>query len=405
MDHQIITLSNGLRVVSARSDGNVAYIGVLTAAGSRDDFAGCDGLSHFVEHTIFKGTPSRRSWQVSARMESVGGELNAYTTKDEIMLYTNAPAGYEDRAFELIADLVINASFPEAEIDLERGVILEEILSYRDNPSFAVFDEFDEFFFSGSPLAHNILGYEETVNNITSERARQFLCSAFAPRNMVLYCVSPTDPQRLLRRVEKFFGTIDRTPSLAPRVTPSLLDPFDRTKHLDNHQANTVIGFPIFGRRDPRCYSLYLLNNILGGPAMNSRLNREMRERRGLVYTVETSASLYDDTGVFQIYFGTEPKKVERCTSIALRELHRLADHRLSERMFSDARRQICGQLLVGGDNRESCAMSMAKNVMRQGRVIDTPEMADLIMQQTAEQVRQLAEEILANPYSRLTLA
>ena len=278
MDHQIITLSNGLRVVSARSDGNVAYIGVLTAAGSRDDFAGCDGLSHFVEHTIFKGTPSRRSWQVSARMESVGGELNAYTTKDEIMLYTNAPAGYEDRAFELIADLVMNASFPEAEIDLERGVILEEILSYRDNPSFAVFDEFDEFFFSGSPLAHNILGYEETVNNITSERARQFLCSAFAPRNMVLYCVSPTDPQRLLRRVEKFFGTIDRTPSLAPRVTPSLLDPFDRTKHLDNHQANTVIGFPIFGRRDPRCYSLYLLNNILGGPAMNSRLNREMRD-------------------------------------------------------------------------------------------------------------------------------
>ena len=144
MDHQIITLSNGLRVVSARSDGNVAYIGVLTAAGSRDDFAGCDGLSHFVEHTIFKGTPSRRSWQVSARMESVGGELNAYTTKDEIMLYTNAPAGYEDRAFELIADLVMNASFPEAEIDLERGVILEEILSYRDNPSFAVFDEFIE---------------------------------------------------------------------------------------------------------------------------------------------------------------------------------------------------------------------------------------------------------------------
>ncbi|MGN0236978.1 MAG: M16 family metallopeptidase [Lepagella sp.] len=405
MDHSLITLPNGIRVVSARSDGNVAYIGVLTRAGSRDDFDGCDGLSHFVEHTIFKGTPSRRSWQVSARMESVGGELNAYTTKDEIMLYTNAPAGYEDRALDLIADLVMNASFPKAEIDLERGVILEEILSYRDNPSFAVFDEFDELFFQGSPLAHNILGYEETVNNITSERARQFLCSAFAPRNMVLYCVSPSDPQRLLRRVEKFFGAIDRTPSLAPRVSPLPVNPFDRTKHLDNHQANTVIGFPIFGRRDPRCYSLYLLNNILGGPAMNSLLNREMRERRGLVYTVETSASLYDDTGVFQIYFGTEPKKVEHCTSIALRELRRLAEHRLSERKFGDARRQICGQLLVGGDNRESCAMSMAKNVMRQGRVIDTAEMADLIMQQTAEQVRQLAEEILANPYSRLTLA
>ncbi len=403
-DRIVHTLGNGLRVVCGRSDGNVAYIGALANAGSRDDGAGRDGLAHFVEHTIFKGTPRRRSWQGSNRMELVGGELNAYTTKEEIMVYTNAPAGYEARGVELLADLIENAHFPQQDIDMERGVVLEEINSYRDNPSYAVFDEFDELFYAGSALAHNILGYEDTVSRLSREDARGFLEGYFTPRNMVIYCVSPGDPQRNLRLIEKHFGQMDRPGAAHDRHVPAVAAPFDEVRRRDNHQANTLLGVRLFGSADPRRYALFLLSNILGGPAMNSRLNREMRERRGLVYTVESSVALYSDAGAFQVYFGSEPGEVEKCTQIVRREIEKLAEARMSDRSFREARQQLCGQLLVSGDNRESCAMALAKSLMRHGEVHDNSYTAGRIMELGAEDLQQLAREIADAPLSRLTI-
>lgn len=398
------TCANGLRIVAEQSDGNVAYIGLLVNAGSRDDGRGKDGLAHFVEHTIFKGTPRRRGWQVSNRMELIGGELNAYTTKEEIMVYTNAPAGYEARALELIADLVENACFPPAEIDRERGVILEEIQSYRDNASYAVFDEFDELFYAGSDLAHNILGYADTVNALTQTDAVEFLRRHFNPHDMVMYCVSPTDPQRNLRLAEKYLGHILRPEATLIRPVPQVCGVFDETRDCDNHQANTVLGARIFPAYDPRRYALFLMSGLLGGPSMNSRLNRELRERRGLVYTVESSVSLYSNAGTFQIYFGTEPKDVEKCSRIVRREIDRLASETMSERMFTQARRQLCGQLLVSGDNRESCAMSLAKSLMRHGEIHDNRHTAERIMELSADDVRDVAEIIASQTFSRLTL-
>lgn len=404
MERIIHTLQNGLRVIAERSDGNVAYIGVLTNAGSRDDGKDRDGLAHFVEHTVFKGTAARNSWQISNRMESVGGELNAYTTKEEIMLYTNAPSGYEERAVELLSDLVESASFPNAELDLERGVIIEEIHSYRDNAAYAVFDEFDELFYKGSGLAHNILGYQNTVERLDSRSAREFLTSYFAPANMVLYCVAPSDPQRNLRLIEKHFGSLRRPMPSLMRPEPELNAVFDETRSRDNSQANVVLGRRIFGMHDHRRYALFLLSNMLGGPAMNSRLNRELRERRGLVYTVESIASLYSNAGAFQIYFGCEPRNVNKCVRIIERELDSLAQKRLSQRMFDMALRQLCGQLLVSGDNRENCAMSYAKSLMRHGEVHDNRHTAERIRSLTADDIRELAQLICSRPVSKLTI-
>lgn len=404
MDRIVHTLSNGLRVVAERSDGNVAYIGVLTNAGSRDDGTGRDGLAHFVEHTLFKGTPTRRGWQVSNRMELIGGELNAYTTKEEIMLYTNAPAGYEGRALELLADLVENASFPAHELDLERGVVLEEISSYRDNPAYAVFDEFDEIFFAGSPLAHNILGYEDTVNRLSSTDTRDFLTSYFTPGNMVLYCVTPTDPRKCMRLVEKYFGRISRPMAAHLRTAPAPVAPFDETRDNHRNQANVVIGTATYSASDPRRYALYLFSAILGGSAMNSRLNRVLRERRGLVYTVESSVSLYSDAGSWQVYFGCDPENVEKCSRLVRHEVETIAAGPMSDRAFQQARRQLCGQLLVSGDNRESCAMALAKSLMRHGEVLDNSHTARQIMSLTPDDLLAVARDMAAAPASRLIL-
>lgn len=404
MNRIIETLSNGLRVVVESSDGNVAYIGALINAGSRDDGVGLDGLAHFVEHTLFKGTPSKKSWQVSNRMETIGGELNAYTTKEEILIYTNAPAGYEARAMELISDLAFNASFPEDEIDKERGVILEEINSYRDNAAYAVFDEFDELFYNKSQLAHNILGYTDSVQLLNGNNARDFLLRNFTPDNMVVYCMTPGDPHRQLTLLEKYFGKINRQGIRLQRNKPELCATFDETRDRNNHQANAVIGMPMFGLTDPRRYAMYLFSNILGGSSMNSALNRELRDRRGLVYTVESSISLYSDAGTFQVYFGSEQRNIEKCTRLIRREIEQLASSRLSDRTFNQAKRQLCGQLLVAGDNRESCAMSLAKGIMRHGEVHDNRHTAERIKLLTAEDVRSIAEYIATAPMSRLIL-
>lgn len=404
MDTIIHTLGNGLRVVARRSDGNVAYIGILANAGSRDDGDAQDGLAHFVEHTIFKGTPSRRTWQVSDRMESVGGELNAYTTREEIMVYTNAPAGYERRASDLLADLVENAWFPENEIDLERGVILEEISSYRDNASYAVFDEFDELMFRDSPMAHNILGYPDTVRNISQADARGFLCRYFAPENMVVYCLAPGDPEKNIVRIERSFEKLERPWKPPVRTVPDLIPVFDETRDRGNHQANALVGTRIFDAHDPRRFALLMYANVIGGVSMNSVLNRELRERRGLVYSVECATSLYSDCGVFQVYFATEPNNVEKCVRVVRREIDRLATSAMSERSFRKAQRQLCGQLLVNGDNRESQAMALAKDLMRHGEILGNRYIADRIMELTPEDVRGVAELMATSDMSRLVL-
>lgn len=393
-----------MKIVVAQNVGNVAYCGVAIRTGSRDD-GDNPGIAHFVEHTIFKGTPTRNSYRVSNRMESVGGELNAYTNKEETMIYVNAPAGYEQRGIELMSDLIKNACFPANEVELERGVIQEEIYSYRDNASEAVFDEFDELLYAGTPIGHNILGTPESVAAIKPEMARTFVDTNYVPSQMVAYCLSPSDPRHIVKLFEKYFNSLDH-PAPQPRaaIKNRVAEHFDELRDRGNHQANTIVGARIFGRQDPRRHALFLMNNYLGGPAMTSRLNRELREKRGYVYTVDSMVSLLSDAGAFMVYFGSEPKNVEKCRRIINREIERLAEKLLAERTFNAAKEQYCGQLLVSSDNNERMAMNMANGVLRTGLPYDIRSSAKAIREVTREQVREVAAMIAEKGLSRLTL-
>lgn len=393
-----------MRVAVRRAESLVSYIGLAINAGSRDEPASLDGLAHFVEHTVFKGTDSRSSWHISNRMESVGGELNAYTSKEETVIYTCAPAGNASRAIELLADIVANSRFPLKEIDMERDVVIEEIKSYLDSPADSVFDEFEELAYAGSRLAHNILGSPESVRSLRPEDCRAFLDSWYTPSNMTAYISDPGDPERLCALMEKYFGSMHFPARAHSRVTPPPCVGFNEVRDRQGHQAHTIVGFRLFGRTDPRRYPLSLLNNYLGGPCMNSRLNQELREKRGLVYTVDSSLALMSDTGLMQIYYGCDPDAAEKCLKIIRREIDRLASDLLPERTFESIRRQYCGQLTVSSDNRESMAMSMAKSLLYYGEIHDVVTITERIAGVSREELRSIAESLASAPLCRLTI-
>ena len=403
-NHILFTLPNSLRVVCRRREGMVSYIGVVINAGSRDEDASHEGLAHFVEHTIFKGTEKRRSWQISSRMESIGGELNAYTSKEETMVYTNAPAGYEERAVELLYDLISSSLFPHNEIDKEREVIIEEIYSYLDSPSDRVYDEYEELAYKGSGLSHNILGSPESVKQLSGEDCKEFLKKFYVPSQMVIYCVTPLPEEKMVRMVEKYFGQFSDRPSLIDRKKPEPVTTFDIHRDNGTHQANTIMGARVFGRNDRRRFPLFLLNNYLAGPCMNSRLNRELREKRGYVYTVDSNVSLLSDSGLMLIYFGCDPSNVEKCKRIIRREIDSLSNHKLSDTAFDKIKRQYCGQLLASSDHIENRAMSLGKSVLYFNEVHEIPDTISNIMAVTPEEMRQMAELIAGNNLSTLSL-
>lgn len=400
----ISTFSNGVRAVCCRAPGLVSYTGIAINAGSSSESPDKHGLAHFVEHTVFKGTRHRSSWHISNRMEVVGGELNAYTSKEETVIHTSAPAGYVDRALELLSDLILNATFPEREIVKEKEVIIEEIHSYQDSPSDSVFDEFEELIYAGSPLAHNILGSPESVRGLHSSDALDFISENYRGKNLVVYCCAPGNPAKNMKLVEKYFSTMPALEKEENREAVIIPPCFNEVRNRATHQANTIVGARLFGRRDPRRHALFLLNNYLGGPCMNSRLNQEIRDRRGLVYTVDSYVSLLRETGLFTVYFGSDKSTVDKCIAIIRNELDRLAQSPLSERRFKAARDQYCGQLTVSSDHHESRAMSLAKSLMYYDEIHDIAYTAERIRAVTAEEMRQAAELILTSGLSRLSL-
>lgn len=401
---QIFRLSNGLRIALRQSIVDVSYIGVVVNAGSRDEHDSSQGLAHFVEHTIFKGTLRRKAYQVANRMESIGGELNAYTSKEETVIYTNAPAGYAERALELLSDIISNSRFPESELLKEREVVIEEINSYLDSPSERVFDEFEELIYAGSSLSHNILGTPESVRALTGAECRGFLDKYYTPANMVLYISDPGKPEKLIRLAEKYFGHLKFPAPVHHRTPPGLINPFDIVRNNDRHQSHTIIGAPLFGRNDPRRFALFLLNNYLAGPCMNSRLNRELREKRGLVYTVESNVSLMSDAGLMLVYFGSEADSTRKCKKIVFDTLTGLADNILPERTFNSIKEQYCGQLLVGTDQRESLAMSMGKSLLYFDCIHNPTFTAELVRDVSAQQFREVAELCAPRNCSSLTI-
>ena len=363
------------------------------------------GLAHFVEHTIFKGTSRRSGSYVLNRMESVGGELNAFTTKEETTLYSLMPAGNFRRAARLIGELATDSVFPERGLQLERDVVCDEIDSYLDSPAEAVYDLFDEMVFAGNPLAHNILGRKQTVMDFSGERCRRYLRERFTADNGVFFYLGPEDPQRVLREAEMAFAALPPTSVGETRIAPQMCRPEVAVQDSGSHQAHTVMGVEIGGLHAFDRHVTALAVNILGGPGMNALLNLALRERNGLVYTVEASTALYSDCGLMTIYFGCDHQDLERCRRLVERTLDGFATKTLTERALAAYKRQYLGQLTLGLDNREQTALTDGRAILHGLQPPSFTRTAEKIASVTPEQLRSVAENLAKSPLRALTLS
>ena len=397
------TLPNGLRLVHVNTANQVAWCGLAVNAGSRDENEGHYGLAHFVEHTIFKGTTHRRAWHILNRMERVGGELNAYTTKEGTMLYSVFPHQHLSRAVDLLADLVQWSVFPQSELDRERDVVLEEAASYRDTPSDAVYDDFEDLLFAGSELGHNILGRKEDLENLSREDCMRYLKKLYVPANMAFFSVGPDSPDRVFRLAEKAFGPMSHEMEPRRRTVPPHVEPFRRTINIGTHQAHTIVGARVPDMNHPLRYALMLLNNILGGPGMNSLLNVELRERRGYVYTVESTLTMLSDCGWMEIYLGCDHDDVHSSLRVIERITSRLSQELMPERRLDAYKRQYCGQLVVAADSTEYLAMSAGRGLLYRGRVATIDDTITRIQEVTPEQIARAAEFLRGDALSSLT--
>ena len=362
-----VTFANGLRMVHLQHRNVGAGIfGVVVLAGSADEGAGEQGLAHLVEHTIFKGTRRRSPWHIINRMEAVGGELNAFTTKEETTVYSIYPGGNAARAIELVADLVLNSVFPDKEIDKEREVVLDEIYSYRDTPADAVFDDFEDQVFAGSPLGHNILGTPDSVRRLGSADCRSFLDRFYTADNIVAFYSGPQSRGRIAALVEKYFAPLAAGPQ-SRRRSENIFVPSHNTVRLDGlHQSHAALGIPVASVFSDERYADFLFANLIGGPGMNSLLNVELRERRGLVYNVEANASHFSSNGLLTVYFGCDADDTDRCLRICRDTMRHLADtpDATLERNLAKAKRQYLGQLAVSSENRENRIMAIARELL-----------------------------------------
>ena len=396
MNYHTHTLSNGLRIIHAPNQSAVAYCGFAIDAGTRDEAENEQGMAHFVEHLLFKGTQKRHAWHILNRMEHVGGDLNAYTNKEETVVYSAFLAEHFPRAVELLADIVFHSTFPQTEIDKEVEVIIDEIQSYEDSPCELIFDDFEELIFPRHPLGRNILGKPDLLHQFKSEDALRFTNRYYQPNNMIFFVQGNVEFKRVVRLVEKATADLSSNASTFERKRPEVYIPQTLTLHRDTHQAHVMIGSRGYDAHNEKRTALYLLNNILGGPGMNSRLNVSLRERSGLVYNVEANLTSYTDTGVFCIYFGTEHKDVDRCIRLVKKELKKLCDKPLSPIQLAAAKKQIIGQIGVARDHAENTALGMAKTFLHYHKMDDPQDIFQRIEALTAKELWEVSNEMFA---------
>ena len=399
MQYNIHTLSNGLRIIHEPSSSKVAYCGFAVDAGTRDEAENEQGMAHFVEHLIFKGTRKRKAWHILNRMENVGGDLNAYTNKEETVIYSAFLTEHFGRALELLADIVFHSTFPQNEIEKETEVIIDEIQSYEDTPSELIFDDFEDMIFRNHPLGRNILGRPDLLKKFRSEDAMAFTSRFYQPSNMVFFVLGDFNFQKIVRQVEKLLVDLPLVTVENQRTIPPLYVPEQLVVHKETHQAHVMIGSRGYNAYDDKRTSLYLLNNILGGPGMNSRLNVSLRERRGLVYTVESNLTSYTDTGAFCIYFGTDPEDVDTCLKLTYKELKRMRDVKMTSSQLMAAKKQLIGQIGVASDNNENNALGMAKTFLHYNKYESSESVFRRIEALTAEGLLEVANEMFAEEY------
>ena len=445
MKYNTYTLDNGLRIIHLPSDSKVVYCGYQINAGTRNEEPGEEGLAHFCEHVTFKGTERRKAWHILNCLESVGGDLNAYTNKEGTVYYSAILKEHIARAVDLLSDIVFHSVYPQAEIDKEVEVICDEIESYNDSPAELIYDEFENILFKGSPLGHNILGTAEQVRAFTTEDALRFTQKLYRPDNAIFFAYGDIDFKKLVKLIGKaltddssgklaekgchadfaddadfsgetgdtgFAGARDSEitqMSQAPQMTQISRGAIDSMGSMDpmgspagqtivmqknTHQAHVMIGTRAYDVNDDRRMPLYLLNNMLGGPGMNAKLNLALREHNGLVYTVESTMVSYGDTGTWSIYFGCDEHDVKRCLRLVRKELDKFMQKPLSDAQLKAAKKQIKGQIGVACDNRENFALDFGKSFLHYGWEKNVDRLYEQVDEITAAQIQAVAQEL-----------
>lgn len=446
MKYNTYTLDNGLRIIHLPSDSQVVYCGYQINAGTRNEEPGEEGLAHFCEHVTFKGTERRKAWHILNCLESVGGDLNAYTNKEGTVYYSAILKEHIARAVDLLSDIVFHSVYPQAEIDKEVEVICDEIESYNDSPAELIYDEFENILFKGSPLGHNILGTAEQVRAFKTEDALRFTRKLYRPDNAIFFAYGDIDFKKLVKLIQKALGECPKSRELAcsadcksaetpteeriaeetptkekiTEETPTGETPTEEMEAGDanhkvqsskfnvqskvagqtivmqknTHQAHVMIGTQAYDVNDDRRMPLYLLNNMLGGPGMNAKLNLALREHNGLVYTVESTMVAYGDTGTWSIYFGCDEHDVKRCLRLVRKELDKFMQKPLSDAQLKAAKKQIKGQIGVACDNRENFALDFGKSFLHYGWEKNVDRLYEQVDEITAAQIQAVAQEL-----------
>ena len=398
MNYNTHTLPCGLRIIHLPATSAVVYCGIGVRAGTRNETPGEEGLAHLCEHLSFKGTQRRSAVRIINAIEGVGGELNAFTNKEDTVYYSAVGRQHFSRAVDVLCDIVFHSQYPESELEKEREVVCDEIESYEDSPAELIYDDFENLLFDGHPLGHNILGTADRVRSYTQADALRFSRRWYRPANCVFFASGDIDFRRLVRQLSTLLADYGDAP-LPPRADSQPVGQPQGVvveRHRATHQAHVMMGSLAFAATDERRWALYLLNNILGGPGLNSRLNLSLRERHGLVYTVESAMVSYADTGLWSIYFGCDPHDVTRCRRLAARELQRLSEKPLSPAQLASAKRQLQGQLAIACDSREQFALDFAKNYLHAGTLRDLTDIMAHIDRLTAADLQQTAQLLFA---------
>lgn len=396
MEYEIHTLKNGIRVVHIPVNSPVSHCGILVNAGSRDETEDEHGLAHFIEHVIFKGTTKRKAYHILSRLDDVGGEINAYTTKEETAFYAAFLKPHFDRALELLSDIVFHSTFPQAELNKEKDVVMDEINSFKDNPSELIFDDFEEVIFANHPIGRNILGTPETLRTFDKKGIEGFMNRNYHTNQMIFCSVGAEPFSRVVRLAEKYLGDVPANHSKTIRKSFDDYKPVRVINEMNTFQAHCIIGNTAYHAMDKRRMDLILLNNLLGGQGLNSRLNMSLREKHGYAYSVESTFTPYIDTGVLTIYFGTDKDKLDKSIKLVHKELETLRTKKLGSMQLHRAKNQIIGQIAISADNKENLLFTVGKSFLLFDR-FDSLEIVNKKIQNiTAERLLEVANEVLA---------
>ncbi len=387
-------LSNGIRLIHRPTVSPVAHCGLIINAGSRDEKPEEQGLAHFIEHVIFKGTRKRKSFHILSHMENVGGEINAYTSKEETCIYGSFMHPYYERWFDIVADISFHSSFPDKELIKEKEIIIDEINAYKDSPAEQILDDFDEIIFDGHPLGRNILGTPKHLKTFDRQKIKTFIEKNHVAHELVICSIGRIDFPKLIRLAERYFGDFPTGTRQQNRQPPTHYLPRQKMVHQQNHQAHCITGNQAYDLSHERKTALSLLNNILGGPGLTSRLNMSVREKHGFCYHIESMYQPYSDSGIVSVYFGTDPGYVDKTISLISKELSRLRNHKLGSLQLQRARNQLCGQVNIAHESNLNEMLFIGKRILH----FDNPETLAEINQHigsvTAPELLEVANEI-----------